>query len=389
VFRTWTDIGVGANFALKTNDPQHLAIREIIERGTLILIGKLFEVDWQRCDVQKIAAKDRAKVKKISAGKSKGFSKDPADIPGITVRAANEAADWSQSLISQLEAKLSKKKAGSIYVSTSNMKDQKTDYFEGQLLAALRANSVFQPRPGNTLSTSKLDKMSSKKLRKKVESRPGLSILAALLGVDKQLNWEVTPSGSNVIVTASLVDGKTKKKVTASETFALNKLPKNVAQNLDHIYAGIISNQKGKAVLKPDLVADFATTHGKGSVAYKKAKDVRFLVRLNNPAYTYFFLINNSGNDSTVTRLYPTRGKSKKLTANKVWVFPGNVKMDKLKIDSSGQYMLLGIASEKALEIPKNVTLDWLQRADQIELVRQGVNVGEYIDMGVILQASL
>ena len=386
LFRTWTDLGAGVNFALKTNDPQHLAIREIIERGTLILIGKLFEVDWQQCDKQQLSAKDKAQVQKIAAGKNKtGLSKDPGDIPGMTVRAADKAADWSQSLISQLEAEISKKKAGSIYVSTSNMKDQKTDYFEGQLLAALRANG-FKSRPGNTLSTSKIDKMSSKKLRKKVDSRPGLSLLAALMGVNSQVNWKVKSSGSDVTVTVFLVDGKTKKTVSASETFAASDLPKNVADNLDHISAGIISKEKGKAVLKPDLAADFVTTHGKGSVAYKNAKDVRFLVRLNRSAYTYFFLIDNKAGN--VTNLYPNGEEAKKLDANKVWVFPGDVNMEKLEVDSAGQYMLLGIASEKALEIPEDVTLAWLQRADQVALVQQGVNVGEYVDMGVMLQAS-
>lgn len=386
LFRTWTDLGAGVNFALKTNDPQHLAIREIIERGTLILIGKLFEVDWQQCDVQQISEKDKANVKKIAAGKNEtGLAKDPGDIPGNTVRAADKVADWSKSLISKLEAKLSNKKARSIYVSTSNMKDQTTDYFEGQLLAALKANKVFKDPTRNVLSTSKLDKMSAKNLRNKAESRPGLSLFAALLGVDSQLNWKVTPLGSNVTVTVSLVDGKTQKKVSASETFAVSELPKNVADYLDHIYAGM-NPEINKAVLKPDLMADFVTTHGKGLVSYNKAKNVRFLVRLNNPAYTYFFLVNTKSNG--VTRLYPTAGKGKLLAANKVWVFPGDVKMNKLKVGSSGQYMLLGIASEKAIQIPENVTLEWLQKADQVELVRQGVNVGEYTDMGVILQAS-
>jgi hypothetical protein len=384
MFRTWTDIGAGVNFALKTNDPQHLAIREIIDRGTLILIGKLFEVDWQQCDVQKLSKKDKTNATKIKAGKNEtGLSKDPADIPGITVRAANKAADWSQSLISNLAAKLSNQKARKVYVSTANMKDQKTDYFEGQLLAALTANS-FQPIAGNTLSTSRIDKMSYTQLRKKADSRPGLSLLAALLDVDSQLNWEVKSSDSDVIVTAFIVDGKTQTKVSATETFAKSELPKHIAENLDHISAGIISKEKGKSVLKPDLVADFVTTHGKGSVSYEKAKDVRFLVRLNNPAYTYFFLINP--NAGSVTSLYPNDGDAKKLDANKVYVFPGHVKMDKLKV--SGKYMLLGIASEKALEIPENVTLDWLQKADQVALVQQGVNVGEYVDMGVMLQAS-
>ncbi len=387
LFRTWTDLGAGANFALKTNDPQHLAIREIIDRGTLILVGKLFEVDWQKCDVPKISAKDKAKAKIISAGNTKTeLSKDPGDIPGVTVRAADEVANWSKSLISKLVAGLANKKARSVYVSTSKMKDQTTDYFEAQLLAALRDSKVFKPRPGNTLPTSKLDKMSAKKLRKTAESRPGLSILAALLGVDNQLNWKVIPSGSNVTVTVALVNGKSQKQVTASETFALSELPKNIREYLDEIYAGIHPN-KNLAVLKPDLVADFVTTHGKGLVAYNQAKNIRFLVRLNNPAYTYFFLVNTKSN--SVKRLYPTAGTGKKLDANKVWVFPNDVNMGKVKIDSSGQYMLLGIASEKPIQIPENVSLEWLQRADQIELVHQGLNVGEYTDMGVMLQASL
>jgi curli biogenesis system outer membrane secretion channel CsgG len=42
-------LGVHAGFNLRVTDPIHLAIRELIERGVLMLVGELYNVNWQTC----------------------------------------------------------------------------------------------------------------------------------------------------------------------------------------------------------------------------------------------------------------------------------------------------------------------------------------------------
>ncbi len=50
LFRVSTSLGVGGNYAIRIADPLHLAVREIIERATLMLVGELYELSWQQCD---------------------------------------------------------------------------------------------------------------------------------------------------------------------------------------------------------------------------------------------------------------------------------------------------------------------------------------------------
>ncbi len=50
IFRILSDAGGGANLAVKIADPVHFAIREIIEKGVLMLVGQLYDVSWEQCD---------------------------------------------------------------------------------------------------------------------------------------------------------------------------------------------------------------------------------------------------------------------------------------------------------------------------------------------------
>ncbi|MCK5523081.1 MAG: hypothetical protein KAI83_08105 [Thiomargarita sp.] len=43
--------GGGPSYAVKISDPKHLAVREIVERGVLELIGRMYDVPWKQCDM--------------------------------------------------------------------------------------------------------------------------------------------------------------------------------------------------------------------------------------------------------------------------------------------------------------------------------------------------
>jgi curli biogenesis system outer membrane secretion channel CsgG len=49
LFRIFGEGNANGNFGVKISDPRHLAIREIVEAGTLMLLGKLYEVPWEQC----------------------------------------------------------------------------------------------------------------------------------------------------------------------------------------------------------------------------------------------------------------------------------------------------------------------------------------------------
>ena len=51
LFRVFSEAGVGADYAVKISDPKHLAVREIVERGVLELIGRVYDVPWKQCDM--------------------------------------------------------------------------------------------------------------------------------------------------------------------------------------------------------------------------------------------------------------------------------------------------------------------------------------------------
>jgi len=385
IFRTWTDLGGGADFAVKISDPQHLAIREIIDRGVLMLIGQLFEVKWQQCDVKKVppgASHKKTPVKKRT------LSKDPTVLPGVAASPAVKLADWSQSLIAKLADSLSTRRT--LYFNIPKIKNQTTNYFESQLLGALMKNTLFKPLDNVTdLPKSKLDQMSAKQLREKVAaSRPGFSLMGALLDAETEFSWKVSSSYDEVKVSVFLVDKSQFSVLTESVTFPLSALSNEVAQALMEMPNGF-SSQTGLLLFKNDmfddtnLMVDFVTTHGNGSVTYQEDEKVRFLMRTNRAAYPYVFILDYWGDTQKgITRLYPRSAgiAPKRLDANKVWVFSND-----LAIESSDRYMLWVIASEKPIDFPKDLSIEWLRSADMQELVGQGVGVGEYTDMGVII----
>ncbi len=390
IFRTWTDLGGGANFALKITDPKHLAIREIIDRGVLMLIGQLFEVNWQQCDVKKVppgATHKKTSVKK----RTPTLSKDPTVLPGVAAPPAVKLADWSQSLIAKLADNLSTRR--SLYFNIPKIKNKTTNYFESQLLGALMKNNLLKPLDRvKDLPKSELDLMSAKQLREKVAaSRQGFSLMGALLDADSEFSWKVSSSDDEVKVTVFLVDKSQSSVLTESVTFPLSALSNEMAQALMEMPNGF-SSQTGLLLFKndrfddTDLMIDFVTTHGNGFVDYRKAEKVRFLMRTNRAAYPYVFTLDYWGDSQKgITRLYPRSPgiTPKRLDANKVWVFSND-----LPIESSDRYMLWVIASEKPIDFPENVSIEWLQSADMQELVSQGVGVGEYTDMGVVIHTK-
>ncbi|OAD20523.1 Curli production assembly/transport component CsgG [Candidatus Thiomargarita nelsonii] len=388
IFRTWTDMSGGADFAFKINDPKHLAIREIIDRGVLMLIGQLFEVKWQQCDVKKVPP--GASYTKIPVVKDSTptLSKDPTLMPGLPAPPAVNPADWSQSLIAKLANSLSTKRT--LYFNIPKIKNKTTNYFESQLLGALMKNNLFKRLDSMTdLPKSELDQMSAKQLRKKVAaSRHGFSIMGALLDAESELSWKVSSSDSKVKVTVFLVDKSKFSVLTESVTFPLSALSNEMAQALMEMPNGF-SSQTGLLLFKndmfddTDLMIDFVTTHGNGFVSYQEDEKVRFLMRTNRAAYPYVFILDYWGDSQKgITRLYPRSPgvPPKRLDANKVWVFSNDS-----PIESSDRYMLWVIASEKPIDFPEDLSIEWLRSADMQELVGQGVGVGEYTDMGVII----
>ncbi|MEN8218379.1 MAG: CsgG/HfaB family protein [Pseudomonadota bacterium] len=384
LFRTWSNIGGGGNVGFKINDPQHLAVREIIDRGVLILVGKLFEVNWKKCDVKRMPPS--ARKRSIPTKKSKPkLSKDPALMPGVTAQAARIPADWSKSLIAKLEGKLATRTQRSLYFNIPKIKSKTANYFESQLLGALVGSRLFKPLDSVTeLPKSDLDRMDIEDLRTRVEYRPNFSIMAAFLDADSELSWQVSTSKSQVTVTVFLVDKST--VLTESVIFPSTVLPNDVAQSLVESPNGLLS-QTGILKKNADLKLDFVTTHGKAFVTYQKGEKARFLMRTNRAAYPYIFTLDYWGKEQTgLTRLYPRSPgmQPERIDANEVWIFSNDLS----RLESADRYMLWAIASEKPIEFPEKLSIEWLQAADKEELVDQGVGLGEYTDMGIVIHAK-
>ncbi|TGO03739.1 hypothetical protein PN36_00660 [Candidatus Thiomargarita nelsonii] len=401
IFRTWSSMGGGGDVGFKIKDPEHLAVREIVDRGVLILMGKLFEVNWKKCDVKRIPPSAKKRSRSFQTQKSKPkLSKDPALMPGVTAQPTRKPADWSQSLIAKLEGKLATGTQRSLYFNIPKIKSKTANYFESQLLGALVGSRLFNPLDSvKKLPKSELDQMDIEELRTRVESRPGFSIMAAFLEADSELSWQVSTEKSQVTVTVYLVDKST--VLTESVTFPSTLLPNEVAQRLLESPDGL-SSQTGILKKNGDLKLDFVTTHGKAFVDYRKGEKVRFLMRTNRAAYPYIFTLDYWGKEQTgITRLYPHSPgvQPERIDANEVWIFSNDLS----RVESSDRYMLWVIASEKPIDFPDDLSIEWLQAADRQELVSQvewlesadkqelvaqGVGVGEYTDMGVIIHTK-
>jgi curli biogenesis system outer membrane secretion channel CsgG len=366
IFRTWSNVGGGGNVGFKINDPQHLAVREIIERGVLILVGKLFEVNWKKCDVKRMPPSIQpSEIKRIK--NEPGLSRDPTLMPGVTAQATSKPADWSKSLIAKLEGKLATGTQRSLYFNIPKIKSKTANYFESQLLGALVGSSLFKPLDSVTdLPKSELDQMDIEDLRTRVESRPNFSIMAAFLDADSELSWRVSTLKSQVTVTVFLVDKST--VLTESVTFPSTALPNEVAQSLVESPDGL-SSQTGILKKNADLMLDFVTTQGKAFVTYQKGEKARFLMRTNRAAYPYIFTLDYWRKEQTeqtgLTRLYPRFPgvQPERIDANEVWIFSNDLS----RLESADRYMLWAIVSEKPIDFPEELSIEWLQAAESAE----------------------
>lgn len=96
IFRVFSNSGAGIDYAAKISDPRHLAVREIIEKGILMLIGKLYDVSWQKCDIPAIPEN-----MKLGGSIAKYFeSKDHIQVQKVLETAKlNKLVKWKQSKV--------------------------------------------------------------------------------------------------------------------------------------------------------------------------------------------------------------------------------------------------------------------------------------------------
>jgi hypothetical protein len=93
IFNASLENGGGIDYGFKISDPKHLAIREIIERAVLILIGKLYDVPFEQCEMpMPFEESIGGLVANNMTQKDQGYAQQVLEIVPT-----NEIAEWKNS----------------------------------------------------------------------------------------------------------------------------------------------------------------------------------------------------------------------------------------------------------------------------------------------------
>ena len=106
------------------------------------------------------------------------------------------------------------------------------------------------------------------------------------------------------------------------------------------------------------LLVEIATTHGEGKTVYHKDEEIRFLVRVNRPAYVYIF---NLDTEDQGTLLYPVGGiNPKRLESGILLILPDDgLPYDLIVGPPYGTDIVWAVAVEKKLKFPASLEGDW------------------------------
>ncbi|RKZ80250.1 MAG: hypothetical protein DRR19_23900 [Candidatus Parabeggiatoa sp. nov. 1] len=101
IFNAGLEKGGGINYGFRISDPKHLAVREIIEKAVFILIGKLYEVPFEQCEMTTPGeAKLGGAVAQYMSKQDQGYAQQVLEVVPTKELAEWESVDIQYTMLS-------------------------------------------------------------------------------------------------------------------------------------------------------------------------------------------------------------------------------------------------------------------------------------------------
>ena len=289
---------------------------------------------------------------------------------------------WARYLVRKLEQNTSDRERRTVYmgdfrVRSTQCNSELSGYLPGWLAPALAESHTFVPidqkraiaavkdLPADTLRTR-----GTRAIRPDLPTdQTGPSLTSDLLNADGELKGEAWLHKNKIEVRVKVADRKTRQQVTAAsadipselfppELLAPPKMPDPPSGTYQHPGFGAIS--------KNGLTVELTTTRGEREAIYHKDERIRFLIRLNRPAWVYLFDLDPQGN---ATLLYPVDEKGNLAREGQCGSLPSpgtpiilpedGCSYDLLVTEPYGKDRVWVAASEAPLTLPPDLKGDW------------------------------
>ncbi len=297
---------------------------------------------------------------------------------------------WARYLVRKLEQKTPDRNTRKVHMRDFKIKTETCSPSLGPYLAdllrpALSESRMFVPvdpqRALKGLSVTTLRDRGTRAIRPKL---PATGLTTDLVKADAELRGEAWRHQSKIEVRAKII-GREGQQVTAasadipSELFPAELLrpparPQMPASSTLGAGTGEVS--------KDGLVLELATDRGEGRPTYRKDEHIRFLLRLNRPAWVYLF---NLDPEANATLLYPVDEQGHLSRGGQCGALPkpgqpvilpeDGCAYDLVVTSPYGRDRVWAVAAESALQFPSDLSGDW-KKADLLvkQLREQGLS---------------
>jgi len=380
------DAKTGLNLPLST-EMRGLLISEMKKRGVQVLLDgadgerfMLLQGTWQE------QGKDLAihlKIMKLESYGPEVVASGSVRVPLKTIDRKNLTPDrksWARYLVRQLEKNTSDFDRRKLHIRNFNVKSNRCSpelgpYLNGWIRPALAESRMFIPldqqRALRAFAVATLRTRGTRTIRPDLpRDRETGSLTADLLEANAEMECSVWLHSEKVEIQARIMDRNGLQITAASAEIPLKLLPQDLL--VSPKVEGVQTNAPRCCIEKDGLIVELATSRGEGRPFYHKDEHIRFLVRLNRPAWVYLFNFSPSGE---ATLLYPVDNMGRlarmntcgsRAEAGTPLIIPEDGCSVNLVVDKPyGKDRVIAFAKESPLEIPKYLDGRW-SRADFI-----------------------
>jgi len=291
---------------------------------------------------------------------------------------------WARYLVRRLEQNTSVPDTRKLYmrdfkVRTRTCSPQLGSYLAGWLRPALAESRMFVPidpqKALRGLSTKTLRSRGTRAIRPDLpENASETGLMADLLRADGELNGEAWRHRQNIEVRVRVIGREGQQITAASADIPSALFPQEL---LSPPAASVLFPTAAQApdtggVSKGGLKVELTTTRGEGRPLYHKDERIRFLIRLNRPAWIYLFNLDSHGK---ATLLYPVDETGRLARKGQCGALPApgiplilpedGCSYDLVVAEPYGRDRVWAVAAETPLAFPGDLEGDW-KRADII-----------------------
>lgn len=293
---------------------------------------------------------------------------------------------WARYLIQQLDNNMSWHTNMTVHlppfkINGQRCSDELGSYLSGWLRPAMAESGLLRPidqrKVLKSVQVTTLRTRGTREIRPNVPKTDEQSLTASILNADAELKGDFYLGNDTVEIRTRLINPKGEQISAASaeipkalfpdDLFIPAHIPKDAPLTVSQLTSVCVSGS--------GLELDLTSTRGEDRPYYQKDEEIRFMMRLNRPAWVYLFDLNPQGD---AILLYPVddnghlaRDAGFMREIEKPLILPEDGYSYELIADAPfGTETVWAVASETPLDFPGNMGGDWSRAENLVSRLR-------------------